>query len=296
MTNEENLYRGTLLKYLKRPGLMYTVELRPPSSGLGQMDAMTSWIDLNHSIRVLTGRDTFVFFTDDAIGLAEEENLVHISSNLGTDVSASKIVPILTCNHTLEHSLMYVDRLKAQGFEALTVLGGDSLPDTPRCFPHAFMLRKRIRSRYPDLALGGWMNPHREVSQQVGYLSDDDFCADYYLTQIVSHHSLDRVEAFLEECARQGVEIPGIFGVFYYWGDNPKTLETLNQFFPVPISELKREFATGVGPEEILAKTILGLKSLGIEKVYLSNLGKRQVSHRFDETMLAIESLQGEGD
>ena len=90
MTNEENLYRGTLLKYLKRPGLMYTVELRPPSSGLGQMDAMTSWIDLNHSIRVLTGRDTFVFFTDDAIGLAEEENLVHISSNLGTDVSASE--------------------------------------------------------------------------------------------------------------------------------------------------------------------------------------------------------------
>ena len=89
---------------------------------------------------------------------------------------------------------------------------------------------------------------------------------------------------------------PGIFGVFYYWGDNPKTLETLNQFFPVPISELKREFATGVGPEEILAKTILGLKSLGIEKVYLSNLGKRQVSHRFDETMLAIEGLQGEGD
>ena len=58
------------------------------------------------------------------------------------------------------------------------------------------------------------MNPHREVSQQVGYLSDDDFCADYYLTQIVSHHSLDRVEAFLEECARQGVETPGIFGVF----------------------------------------------------------------------------------
>ena len=81
MTNEENLYRGTLLKHLKRPGLMYTVELRPPSSGLGQMDAMTSWIDLNHSIRGLTGHDTFVFFTDDAIGVAEEEKLVHISSN-----------------------------------------------------------------------------------------------------------------------------------------------------------------------------------------------------------------------
>ena len=291
-SNGEIGTKDDLLACLGRPGPMYTVELRPPVSGLSQTDAMMTWIDLGHSIRILVGANTFVFFTDDAIGSTEEENLAHISSNLGTDVSCSRIVPFLTCNHTLDHSLMYVDRLKAQGFEALTVLGGDYSPDVIRCFPHAFMLRQQIRKRHPDLILGGWMNPHREVSQQVGYLNSEEFCADYYLTQIVSHHSLERVECFLEECVRQGVEIPAVFGVFYYWGANSKTLEKLNEFFPVPVEELKREFAEGVSPEEILARTIAGLKSLGIENVYLSNLGRRRVHGRLDKVIRAIATIE----
>jgi len=292
ITNEECLSQGNLLARLKRPGSLYTVELRPPPRGLGQVEAITSWIDLNHSIKALVGNDIFVFFTDDAVGSSEEENLAHISSNLGVDTSASRIVPILTCNHTLEHTVMYVDRLKTQGFEALTVLGGDYSPDSNRCFPHGYMLRQEIRMRHPDIILGGWMNPHREANQQVGYLGAKEFCADYYLTQVVSHHSLDKVESFLEECGRQGVETPGVFGVFYYWGADSKTLESLNQFFPVPIDQLKKEFGEGMSPEAILARTISSLKSLGIEKFYLSNLGKRRVNHRFQKAKAEIEMLE----
>jgi hypothetical protein len=46
---------------------------------------------------------------------------------------------------------------------------------------------------------------------------------------------------------------------------------------------LKREFAEGGTPEAILSRTIEGLKSLGIEKVYVSNLGRRQVKLRLDK-------------
>ncbi len=288
VTHTESSSKKGLLSCLKSSESIYTVELRPPPSRLSSSDAMTNWIDLNQSIRTLARADNFIFLTDDAVGSEEEENLAHISSNVGADIPHSRIVPFLTCNHTLEHCLMYVDRLKAEGYEALTVLGGDSSLDVVRCFPHSFLLREQIRLRHPNLTLGGWMNPHREINRQVSYLSSGNFNADYYMTQIVSHHSLDRVEMFLEESVRKGVTIPGVFGVFYYWGATPKMLEKLSEFFPVPVEQLKREFAEGGTPESILARTIEGLKSLGIEKFYLSNLGRRRVKFRLDQVISEV--------
>ena len=64
-----------LVDRLRRPGPLITVELRPPRSGLSAAEGMDSWIDLNHSIRHLALKDIFVFLTDDAVGLREEENL-----------------------------------------------------------------------------------------------------------------------------------------------------------------------------------------------------------------------------
>ena len=46
---------------------------------------MDTWIDLNHSIRNLALKDTFVFLTDDAVGSREEENLGHLAANVGSD-------------------------------------------------------------------------------------------------------------------------------------------------------------------------------------------------------------------
>ena len=206
---------------------------------------MDSWIDLNHSIRNLALKDIFVFLTDDAVGSREEENLGHLAANVGSDVPLSRLVPFLTCKHTIEHCLLYADRAHSLGFEALTVVGGDTSVGPPRCVAHAYMLRQRIRERQPGLSLGGWANPHRDVRKQVEYLRSDDFTADFYLTQVVSHHSADRVEAFLEECDRRDVSTPGIFGVFYYWSARPGTLGRLGTFFPVPADELTREFEAG---------------------------------------------------
>ena len=275
---------AALVDRLRRPGPLITVELRPPRSGLSSVEGMDSWIDLNHSIRNLALKDIFVFLTDDAVGSREEENLGHLAANVGSDVPLSRLVPFLTCKHTIEHCLLYADRAQSLGFEALTVVGGD-ISGPPRCVAHAYMLRQRIRERQPGLSLGGWANPHRDVQKQVEYLGSDDFSADFYLTQVVSHHSADRVEAFLEECDRRGVSHPGIFGVFYYWSAHPGTLGRLGEFFPVPADELTREFDAGASPEELLGKTLDALRAAGAEKVYISNLGHRRVQDRLAKVM-----------
>ena len=276
---------AALLDRLRLPGPMVTVELRPPRSGLSAAEGMDAWIDRNHSIRNLALKDTFVFLTDDVVGSREEENLGHLAANVGSDVPLSRLVPFLTCKHTIEHSLMYADRAQSLGFEALTVVGGDTSVGPPRCVPHAFQLRQRIRERQPGLSLGGWANPHRDVREQVEYVGADDFSADFYLTQVVSHHSVDRVEAFLEECDRRGVDTPGIFGVFYYWSAHPGTLGRLGEFFPVPAVELSREFEAGAAPEEVLARTLEALRAAGADKVYVSNLGHRRVHDRLAKVL-----------
>lgn len=264
---------------------MITVELRPPRSGLTSAQGMDTWIDLNHSIRSLALNDTFVFLTDDAVGSREEENLAHLAANVGSDVPMSRLVPFLTCKHTLDYCLTYADRAQSLGFEAITVVGGDTSVGPPRCVPHAYLLREKIRARQPALRLGGWANPHRDIAEQVDYLSADHFSADFYLTQVVSHHSVDRVAAFLEECDKRNVDAPGLFGVFYYWSAQSKTLGMLNDFFPVPADELTREFDSGATPDEILARTLQALRSVGAQRVYVSNLGHRGVQDRLNRVV-----------
>jgi hypothetical protein len=77
---------------------------------------------------------------------------------------------------------------------------------------HAWQLREEIRNHQPKLSLGGWANPHVEASSQVGHLLQDRATAEFYLTQIVSHHSRAAVERFVDETSRQGLTLPGIFG------------------------------------------------------------------------------------
>ena len=233
---------------------------------------MDAWIDTYHAVRTLTRGSTFVFLTDSAVGLKEEDNLRHLVINLGTDVPRSSVVPFLTCKHPLDFCLAYADRAVQHGFDSLVVLGGDKSVGPPRCFDHAWQLRRQIRRHQPGLTLGGWANPHADAATQVGHLLAGDVTAEFYLTQIVSHHSRDRVEQFLAEAARRGLDLPGIFGVFYYRSANPKTLAGLSQFLPVPVDELGREFAAGATPEEVCARSIRALLDAGVRHIYVSNL------------------------
>jgi hypothetical protein len=251
------------------------LELRPPRTDLDAEAGMGAWIDLNQALRRLARDELFIFVTDNAVGAAEEENLAHLGANIAGEVDIRRIVPILTTKHTLEYCLLFASRATAQGYDALTVLGGDSSVGAPRCVPHASDLRKLIRPRAPGLALGGWLNPFKDADTQVGYLAAPDAHADFALAQVVSHHAIREVERLLEAKERSGLPTPVVWGVFYYRSANPKTLRMLSGFLPVPAEEITREFADGADADEICARTIRVLRAVGADKIYVSNLGSR---------------------
>jgi hypothetical protein len=282
--------RLNALERLRQPTPLVAVELRPPRAGLSRREGMDTWIDMYHSLRRLTRGDTLVFLTDNAVGEAEEENLQHLTTNLADEVHPAKLVPFLTSKHSLDYCLMYATRAASHGFEALTVLGGDRTVGPPRCREYAYQLRQMIRARMPGLVLGGWANPHRDAAQQVDFLLHPRYTAEFYLTQVVSHHSIRAVEAFVSEARRRGVPQPGVFGVFLYRSANPATLEKLRRFFPVPAAEITREFEAGAAPEEVCLRTIRALREVGVEKVYVSNLGFKKPEERYQALLEAIEA------
>ncbi len=257
---------------LRSGSSVFAAELRPPRAELAAAEGMDAWIDTYHAVQRLTRQGTFVFLTDSAVGAQEEDNLRHLVTNLGNDVPRERIVPFLTSKHSLEYCLSYAERAHQNGFPALVVLGGDKAVGAPRSVEHAWQLRKLLRDRDHTLTLGGWANPHADPERQVDYLSAPSFNAEFYLTQVVSHHHADRVERFIAAAKRRGLTLPGIFGVFFYRSANPRTLETLKSFLPVPAEGLARDFASGATPEDVCARTIRTLMDAGARQFYVSNL------------------------
>jgi hypothetical protein len=268
-----------LLESLREDRLWLAVELRPPLVALSGSEGMDAWIDTYHSVRKLTRQGTHIFMTDRAVGAEEEENLRHLAVNLGPDADKSRLSQFLTAKHSLDYCLRFSGRALEQGFRSLVVLGGDRHDSIPRCVGHAYQLRQQIRERFPALILGGWANPHRDPPRQVEYILDENFCADFYLTQVVSHYNLRPVEEFLEASRRRGVKIPGIFGIFYYRSANRRTLEALSRFISVPAEDLRRDFKGRLlDADTICARSIQALWDLGVRKFYISNLDTRTVS------------------
>jgi 5,10-methylenetetrahydrofolate reductase len=268
-----------LLTSLRAGGSVFAAELRPPRAELATAEGMDAWIDTYHAVQRLTRQGTFVFLTDSAVGEQEEDNLRHLVTNLGTDVPRERIVPFLTSKHSLEYCLSYTERAHQSGFQALIVLGGDKALGTPRVVDHAWQLRRFLRGRDHTIALGGWANPHADPNRQVDYLAASDFHAEFYLTQVVSHHHAAAVQRFVSTAERRGVTLPGVFGVFFYRSANPRTLSALSSFLPVPAAELTAEFAAGTTPEEVCARTIRALLDVGARHFYVSNLpvGRAQI-------------------
>jgi 5,10-methylenetetrahydrofolate reductase len=263
---------SALVRALRDSSSIVSVELRPPRAELDLTAGLDAWVDTYHAVRGLVRGRTFVFLTDSAVGAKEEHNLRHLVINLGPDVPRDHVVPFLTTKHSLEFCLSYAERAWHEGFPSIVVLGGDHSVGPKRCVEHAWQLREVIRQHVPDLALGGWANPHATASTQVDYLQDGRFTGEYFLTQIVSHHDAEAIDAFTREAARRQLALPGVFGVFYYRSANAKTLDALRQFLPVPAEGLTKEFGAGAKPEEVCARTIRFLREQGVKHVYVSNL------------------------
>jgi len=278
----------TFLEELRAPGPLRAVELRPPPMGLPGAGSVDAWIDLNQGVRSLLRDKRFVFFTDDAVGDREEESLQHLTANLGVRADLSRVVPFLTCKHSLDYCLLFARRAASHGLTAVTVTGGDPEVGHPRCLPRSRDLRNRVRGEASGVALGAWVNPYRSAAEQVEFLMEEGHEADYYLTQVVSHHDMAPLDRFLEEAARRGVPQPGVVGVFFYRSGNPATLSRLSRFIPVPGNPLIREFESGVTAEAVCARTLQALAERGVEKVYISNLAPRGAAERLRrvETLL----------
>jgi 5,10-methylenetetrahydrofolate reductase len=263
---------------LRGDAAVVAVELRPPRAELGSAEGMDAWIDTYHEIRRLARLRVPVFLTDSAVGTQEENNLRHVSANLGRELPKELVNPFLTCKHSLEFCLSYAEQAWQQGFTSLVVLGGDVSVGRPRCVEHAWDLRALIRAREPKLSLGGWANPHASPVAQVDFLLDARFCAEFYLTQVVSHLALEPVTRFLGEVDHRGVSRPGMFSVFYYRSANANTIAALSRFMPVPAEGLAREFASGATPVEICARTLRALRSLGVRHFCICNLPMHDAS------------------
>ena len=207
---------------LRRPGPMVGVELRPPRLGLDAPRGMDVWIDMYHAVRRLARNGIFVLLTDDAAGDPEEESVAHLATNLGSGADLETVVPFLTCKHPLEYCRLFARRAAGLGVAGVAVVGGDHSVGPGRCVPHGKDLRAILRREQPGFPLGGWANPHRDPVEQARFVADDDFSADFVLTQIVSHHSIGRVEMFRAELERLGVDIPVVYGVFLYRSANSR--------------------------------------------------------------------------
>ncbi len=280
---------STLLEQLQSPEPMISVELRPPRADLAGVECIDTWMAMHGTVRQLSRRQIPLFITDGAVGTEEEENLHHLVNNLDQALSRQLLCPFLTTKHSLEYCHWFAARAVEAGCTALTVLGGDKSVGAPRCVPHGYQLRQQLRESFPNLALGGWANPHRSPERQVRFLSDPNFYADFYLTQIVSHHQLDAVDAFLAELDRQQVTVPGVWGVFFYRSASPRTLARLAEFMEVPIDGLRADFERGLRPVEVCAESIRALLKRGITNIYISNLHPEQAPRQLKAIMRAVE-------
>jgi hypothetical protein len=282
--------RSALVRALEGPDPVVAVELRPPRAGLAGAEGMDAWIDLGHALRQLTRAGRFVFLTDDALGQAEEENLAHLDANLGPGVDREQLVPFLTCKHSLPYCLLFADRAASMGFRSLTVVGGDRQDGVPRCVGHSYELRALLRKRAPELTLGGWANPHRDPHEQASYVGDPSFGAEFFLTQIVSHHTIQALETLLRAIGARapGTPPPAVAGIFHYRSARPETLERLDRFFPVPAREITLEVEAGVTPEELTARSVRAALDAGARAVYLSNLGLRGAGRTLDRILALL--------
>ena len=279
----------TLLASLQNSPSTAAVELRPPRAELDSAAGLEAWIDTYHAVRGLTRHETFVLLTDSAIGEREEHNLRHLVANIGDDAPRERVVPFLTAKHTLDYCLAYADRAWEHGFRSLIVVGGDATIGPPRCVDRGWQLRQAIQERQPDLQLGGWANPHKDAGLQVEYLLDPHVTADFYLTQVVSHHDVPMVERFMNEATRCGLTLPGLFGVFYYRSAKRSTLDALDRFLPVPRDGLIHDFSLGLTAEAICAHSVRALRAVGVHHVYISNLPASHAAAILDTILQLVD-------
>ena len=214
------------LTALRNGSSVFAAELRPPRAELESAEGMDAWIDTYHAVKRLTREGTYVFLTDSAVGAAEEDNLRHLVTNLGSDVPAHAHRPV----HDDEaHTRVLPVVRRARASERIS---GARRARRRQVGRHTPLRRARVAAApdasragtHPWPLAGGPTRMPRRRDRSIS-CSTPNFTAEFFLTQVVSHHDAAAVSALLETAPRaRGLELPGVFGVFYYRSANPKTL------------------------------------------------------------------------
>ena len=239
------------------------------------------------AIRSLARQNVRVMITDSAVGAQEENNLRHLVANLGPELARAHVVPFLTSKHSLEFCLGYADQTAHHGFSVRRRA-------RRRQARGPAAVRRNMRGscgstcvqRHPDLELGGWANPADAPERQVGFLLDAGANADFYLTQIASHHQAPQVEAFLDEARRRGLTTAGGFRrVLLPQRESGDAEDAATVPAGAGRTALASEFAAGATPVDVCARTIRTLLDLGARHFYVSNLPLRRTAQTLNEIL-----------
>jgi hypothetical protein len=65
----------------------------------------------------------------------------------------------------------------------------------------------------------------------------------------------------------------------------------LSNFLPIPVEELTRDFAGGIHPEEICARSVHALLQRGVQNVYVSNLPMPTATQTFSHIEARVEEM-----
>ncbi len=129
-----------------------------------------------------------------------------------------------------------------------------------------------LHERGHGLALGGWANPHAILNVRSIISRRQNFNAEFFLTQVVSHHDANRCRRFVDTTERRGVTLPACSASSSIAAPTPGTLEALRAFCRCRSKGSTREFAAGATAEDVCAQTIRTLINAGARHFYISNL------------------------
>ena len=115
---------------------------------------------------------------------------------LARGVPASRIIPFLSAKHSLDYCMMFARRAVSNGCEALAVVGGRHERPAPTLRRARVPASRHhpVRVPFAHARGGGRIRTPTRPSRSTTF-ARGDFEADFFLTQIVSHHSLSVVEA-----------------------------------------------------------------------------------------------------
>ena len=161
---------------------------RAPSSD--PLEGMDAWIDTYHAIRALDAPGRRRSSSPTAPSARRKRTTCGTSSRTsGATLPRDRVVPFLTSKHSLDFCLSLCRAgVAARVSRRSSCSAATRRVGRPRCVEHAWELRQRdprARAAPRRSAAGRIRTPM--PAQQVDFLLDDSFTAEFYLTQVVSH-------------------------------------------------------------------------------------------------------------